>query len=108
MENAKVNETKSTGIDISELIDLSKLSDSSETLADVCEWQCSVEGKWWPIEGRQHPLTEDYAVRWTETEAGVGNVEIVERVDDEADAELMAEWLWEIAENSGSSNGTVR
>lgn len=89
-------------------ISLSDVSDL-DTLDDSCEWQCRVEKKWWPIQARQLNLTDEYAVRWTDTdEAGIDDVEIIERVDDESDAVSLGEWLREIAANCGSGNGSVR
>lgn len=78
-------------------------------LIATAEWQCSVDWRWWPIEARQKNLTDLYAVRWTETEeAGVDDVIIVERVDDEQDQIELLEWLHEIACGCGSCNGKVR
>lgn len=74
------------------------------------EWQCSVEGTWWYIEARQKELSECYSVRWTVTaEAGVDDVEIVENYADcNENKRELREWLENIAENVGSSNGKVR
>lgn len=78
-------------------------------LIATAEWQCSVEGRWWPIEARQKNLTDLYAVRWTDTdETGVADITIVERVDDEQDQIELREWLHEIAGACGSCNGKVR
>jgi hypothetical protein len=79
------------------------------TLSDSVEWQCGVENKWWPISGYQLNLTDEYAVRWTDTEeAGIDDVTIVERVDNDQDQTDLSAWLREIAAGSGSSNGCVR
>lgn len=83
---------------------------SRDYISDGCEWRCGVEGKWWPIEARQMTLSDEYAVRWTTTdEAGIEDVEIVERAEtqEEDEAEL-AEWVREIALGCGSCDGTVR
>ena len=88
-------------------IDLLNAGDASFT--DACEWHCGVEDRWWPITAKQLTLTDEYAVRWTDTdEAGIDDVEIIERVDDESDAESLGEWLREIAANCGSCDGIVR
>lgn len=86
------------------------LHDARESLIDGCEWHCGVEGKWWPITGKLLYLTDEYAVRWTDTdEAGVDDVEIIERLESEKDdADSLGEWLREIACNVGSCDGSVR
>ena len=79
------------------------------TLSDEVEWQCSVENKWWPIAGYQLNLTDEYAVRWTDTqEAGIDDITIIERIDDTQDQADLSAWLREIAAGCGSSNGCVR
>lgn len=89
------------------MIDLADIGHA--TLSDSVEWQCGVEGKWWPIAGHQLNLTDEYAVRWTDTdEAGIDYVTIVERVDDDQDDADLSEWLREIAGGCGSCNGCVR
>ena len=81
------------------------LRDVRETLCDACEWYCGIEDKWWPITAKFLTLTDEYAVRWTDTdEAGINDVQIVKRVDDEEDAESLAEYVREIA----AELGTVR
>lgn len=84
------------------------LDDVTESLRSDCEWHCGVEDRWWPITGKQLSLTDEYAVRWTHTEAGVDDIEIIERIDDESDLESLAEWLEEIAVQCGSCDGDVR
>lgn len=85
------------------------LNSGHATLSDSVEWQCGVENKWWPIAGHQLNLTDEYAVRWTDTdEAGIDDVTIVERIDDTQDQSDLSAWLREIAAGCGSSNGRVR
>lgn len=96
---------------VSEILDVMgiDLSDARESLIDACEWHCGVEEKWWPITAKQLNLTDEYAVRWTDTdEAGIDDKGIIERVDDEQDAIDLAEWMKEIAVNCGSCDGKVR
>lgn len=76
---------------------------------DSVEWHCGVEDQWWSIEAVQWNLDDYYAVRFTRTpEAGIDDLEIIERVDDEADADSLHEWLCEIAAECGSCDGQVR
>ena len=99
------------GTDASTILDILDVS-LSEAAADVevtVEWQCEVEKVWWPITAKLMNVSDCYAVRWTSTdEAGIDDVEIVERVDDEADAVALKKWVREIATQVGSSNGKVR
>lgn len=95
-------------VTILDILDID-LKNADESLSASCEWRCGVEKAWWPIEGKQLNLTDLYAVRWTCThEAGISDIEMVLRADDEQDAEDLQEWLEEIAANCGSCDGNVR
>ena len=97
--------------DASTILDIIDVS-LSEAVADVevtVKWQCEVEKVWWTITAKLMNLTDCYAVRWTHAdEVGVDDAEIVERVDDEADAVALKKWVRGIASEAGSSNGKVR
>lgn len=74
------------------------LKQAIESLSTSCQWRCSVEKVWWTIEAKQLNLTDLYAVRWTYSEeAGINDIEIVLRADEEQDAEDLQEWLEDIA-----------
>lgn len=85
------------------------LKQAKESLSTSCQWRCSVEKIWWTIEAKQLNLTDLYAVRWTYSEeAGINDIEIVLRIDDEEDEKDLAAWLQDIAAGCGSCDGTVR
>lgn len=98
-------ENAATILDILEI----DLKDADESFSSSCEWRCGVEKKWWPMAGKQLNLTDLYAIRWTYTdEAGISDIEMVLRADDEQDAEDLQGWLEDIASHCGSCDGKVR
>jgi len=99
------NEDPNTILEIMEI----DLAEAKETFGDDAEWQCGVEERWWRITAKQLNLTDLYAVRWTYAdEAGIADIEIIERVDDEEDIKDLTAYLQDIAANCGSCNGEVR
>lgn len=69
---------------------------------EQAEWHEDREDKWWKIEAKQMDLTDDYAVRWTSTEAGPDDIEIVKRfVNEIDDVAALHEYLNGIAEDLG-------